>query len=147
MRKEFGVTLVELIVFILVLSVGVAGIMLAFAQALRGGPTARDLTIAMQLAQERMSLVLAQKNVIPGRFACFDDPRFDPCKDSSAVPAPCTGAGASTVTACSARANYTVTTSLSSNWNGDTAYKVVTVRVQGPERIDFTYDALAANYR
>jgi type II secretory pathway pseudopilin PulG len=70
--KQSGFSLVELIIFIVVVSVSVSGVLLAFTSTLRAVPSPNQITAATQLAQERMELILAQKRLVG--LAAFTDP-------------------------------------------------------------------------
>jgi len=140
--------LVELVVFIVIVSIAVAGVMTAFSASLRGGPTSREITIATQLAQERMELILAQKKVLG--FACFTDPRFDPCQAAVAVGV-CPATVASTLAQCTPPGGYSLTGTPPAliTWpggGGDTNLQLLTVTVTGPDGVRFTLDTLVTNY-
>ena len=123
-RQADGFSLIEVIVFIVVLGVLAAGLVVAFSSPLRNSPEAGRLDLAAELAQQRMELILAQRRATG--FAGFTDPCPGP-----AICTPPTG--------------YTVTSSIVSGYGGDpTNYKVVTVSVSGTAAITVT--ALVANY-
>jgi MSHA pilin protein MshD len=133
-RRQLGVTLIELVAFIVIVGVVVAGLMAGFSSTVRSAATPQEMTQGLQLAQGRLELIFARKQVLG--FAGFTGATFDPC-------APPAGAQQ----ACLAPAGYTVTTSLATDWGGDTNYKVVTVQVtglQGGQLAELT--ALVANY-
>jgi len=106
-----GFTLIELIIFIVIVSIMGVALMSAFSITTRGTPEAGQLTQATQLAQERMELVMAQRRI--AGFAAFADP--------------CPGPAA----ACTPPAGYNVTTTIAPNWSGDANYKQITVNVTG----------------
>ena len=123
-RPVEGFSLIELIVFIVVLGVLAAGFVVAFSSPLRNSPEAGRLDLAAELAQQRMELILAQRRTVG--FSGFADPCPGP-----AVCTPPTG--------------YTVTSSIVSGYGADaTNYKVITVNVSGMTAITAT--ALVANY-
>ena len=123
-RSIEGFSLIELIVFIVVLGVLAAGLVVAFSSPLRSSPEAGRLDLAGELAQQRMELILAQRRATG--FAGFTDP--------------CPGPAI-----CTPPAGYTVTSSIVAGYAGDpTNYKVVTVSVSGTSAITAT--ALVANY-
>lgn len=144
---QAGVTLVELIVFIVVVSVSVSGIMLALSAAQGGSVTPAQLTRATQMAQERMDLIVGQKPQMT--FTCFGDtatPRYDPCQTVAAA-GTCAARAGSSLGGCATIANYTVTSVLAGDWNGNTDYRVVTVRVAGPDGSQLAeVSALVARY-
>ena len=119
-----GFSLIEVIVFIVVLGVLAAGLVVAFGSPIRNSPEAGRLDLAAELAQQRMELILAQRRAVG--FAGFTDPCLGPA-------------------ICTTPAGYTVTPSILPGYGGDpTNYKVVTVSVSGPSAITVT--ALVANY-
>ena len=132
--SQTGFSLIELVVFITVIGILAAAISTAFSTALRQqGNTSDVATSAVQLAQERMELILAQRRA--QGFEAFTTTTFDPC--TWAVP--------STQPVCTViPAGYTVGATFTDNWSGDTNYKVVDVTVTGPTQASLT--ALVANY-
>jgi hypothetical protein len=147
-ETQAGVTLIELIVFIVVISVSVSGIMLALSAAQGGATiTPAQLTRATQMAQERMDLIIGHKQNLS--FACFGDttePRYDPCQAAGAAGA-CPAQFASALGGCAAVPGYPVMPALAGDWGGDTDYRVVTVRVTGPDGGQLAeISALVASY-
>jgi type II secretory pathway pseudopilin PulG len=125
------VTLIELIAFIVIVGVLVSGLMAGFSTTMRGSDISRNVTQALQLAQERMELIRARKDVVG--FACFTGTHFDPCTAAVAA-APCPAMPASTHPACNAATTlgYTVTPALDETgacMGGDPEYKCITVTV------------------
>jgi type II secretory pathway pseudopilin PulG len=115
-----GATLIELVIFIIIIAIVTTGAMSAFNRLLTGATTAHRLDEAAYLARQRLELILPQRQVLG--FTGFTAATFDPC----------TSAPASTQPVCTAiPSGYTVTSSLADNWNGDPAYKVITVTVSG----------------
>ncbi len=113
-----GVTLIELIAFIIIIGVLVSGLMSGFSATMRGSGTPKQVTQALQLAQERMELIRGRKEVLG--FSGFTAATYDPC-----------GAG-STHPACSTTFGYTVAPALDETgacMGGDTNYKCITVTV------------------
>jgi type II secretory pathway pseudopilin PulG len=102
---------VEVVVFIVVVGVLLAGLVTAFSSSLRSSPLAGELDLVAELAQQRLELILAQR-----RAAGF-----------TALADPCTpGPGPA---ACVPPAGYTVASSIAA---GSGATKVITVNVTGP---------------
>ncbi len=66
-----GLSLIELIVFIVVMSIAVVAVMQGLSSALRGSLTPGQITQATQLAQERMELILATRQT-RGYSGIFD---------------------------------------------------------------------------
>lgn len=123
-----GFSLIEVIVFIVVLGVLLAGLVAAFSSPLRASPQAGELDLVAELAQQRMELILAQRRA--AGFATF----ADPC-----VPGPGPAV-------CVPPAGYAVASSIAAGWGADPVnYKVVSVTVTGPSTTAGGA-ALVANY-
>lgn len=132
-RWQRGLSLIELLMFMIVCGILAVGILRAFDTLLVGGAEPDLRSRAVQLAEERLELILGQRHVLG--FAAFGPATFDPC--TSAPPSgqpPCT----------QIPPGFVINTSLSGSWNGDTAYKVITVDVSGKARASLT--ALVADY-
>lgn len=119
-----GFSLIELVIFIVIVSIMGVALLASFSVTTRSTPDAGQVTQATQLAQERIELILAQRRA--AGFAAFVDP--------------CPGPPA----ACTAPTGYTVTAAIAPNWNGDTNYRVITVTVSGT--MAATATVLVANY-
>ncbi len=118
-----GFSLIELIVFIVVLAILLAGLLVAFGSPLSKSPEAGQLDMAAELAQQRMELILAQR-----RSTSF-----------AAIADPCPGPAV-----CTPPAGYTVTASIVPGFGDPANYKIITVNVTGLTAITAT--ALVANY-
>lgn len=122
--REHGFSLLELIVFIVVIGVLMAGLVVAFSTPLQKSPIAGGLDTAAELAQQRMELILAQRRAVG--FSTFSDP--------------CPGPAI-----CTQPAGYTVTSNIVAGYAADPInYKIVTVNVIGKSVLTAT--ALVANY-
>ena len=121
--RQLGVSLVEVIIFIVIVAVLAAGLFGAFANSMRGAPQAGQTDSAAEIAQLRMELILAQRRAVG--FAAFADP----------CPGP---------TVCTPPTNYGVSSNIVTGWGGDPNYRVITVTVTGPFSVTTT--ALVANY-
>ena len=86
MSRLRGFTLVELVVFIVILGFAGYALFRSFGSVLPRSPTAAQLTQAMQLAQERMELILGQRDV-QGYNNLVD---LDPCNRGGPLPNVCT---------------------------------------------------------
>jgi len=142
-----GVSLIEVIVFIVITAVVVVGLVAGMSGAVRTAPVPREMHQGLQLAQGRMELILAQRTRLG--FAGFTGATFDPC-------APPGGAQE----ACLAPATYTVVApcfytgagtcgfgAANTCKGGDVNYACVRVRVSGPEGTTVAeLDAMVANY-
>jgi Tfp pilus assembly protein PilV len=142
-----GISLIEVIVFIVITAIVVTGLVAGMSGAVRTAPVPREMHQALQLAQGRMELILAQRSRLD--FAGFTAATFDPCAAPAgaqeaclaptnyAVVAPCFYTGAGT---CGFGAANTCR-------GGDANYKCVRVRVTGPGGTTLAeLDAMVANY-
>jgi len=145
-----GVTLIELIAFIIIVGVLVSGLMSGFSATQRGSGVPRQVTQALHLAQERMELIRARKDVVG--FACFTGTRFDPCQAAAAVGA-CPAMPASTHPACSGATTFghtvqpPVLDETGACMGGDINYKCITVTVTDAGGVRLSeLQAAVANY-
>jgi type II secretory pathway pseudopilin PulG len=124
--RQMGVSLVELIMFIVIVAVLAVGLFSVLANSLRGVPQAGQTDWTAEIAQQRMELILAQRRAVG--FATFADP--------------CPGAGPAV---CTPPTGYGVSSNIVTGWGSDPLnYKVIMVTVTGPFTVTAT--ALAANY-
>jgi len=143
-----GVSLIELVVFIVIVGIVAAALIAGMSAAVRSAPVPRAMHQGLQLAQGRMELILAQRR-LPAGFAGFTAATFDPCAPPGgaqeaclaptgyAVVAPCLYTGAGT---CAFGAANTCQ-------GGDVNYKCVRVRVTGPQGTTVAeLEAMVANY-
>lgn len=124
--NQSGVTLVELIAFIVVVGLLATGLVAAFTSAMKSTPKSGEITQALQLAQERMELILAYKK----------------SKGFTALIDPCTLA--SPPAQCTPPSGYSVSVPAFTNWNGSNEFKEVTVGVTGLQAVTLT--AVVASY-
>src|SRR5712691_6102632 len=96
MKRIRGFTLVELVVFIVILGLAAYALFRSFGSVLPRSPTAAQLTQAMQLAQERMELIQGQRDSPLAGRGFNNTVDLDPCN-----------VGAPTV--CTTTFGYTVT--------------------------------------
>jgi Tfp pilus assembly protein PilE len=125
MNRHSGISLIELVIFIVILGILGLTIMMSFGVSLEQSPLSQQSTQALEYAQQRMDLILGQR-AMQG-FSSF----VDPCVASPSL-AVCTSTG------------YTVSSSIVNNWNGDTKFKVITVTVIGNGRASL--QSLVADY-
>ena len=112
--KLRGFSLIELIVFILIIAIVTSALLVSFQTILQVSPTGNRQTTAIGLAQERMDLILGQRRL--KGFSSFSNP----CASGS-PPAICT-----------ALTGYTVTSNIAATTiSGDSNYKTITVTVSG----------------
>lgn len=79
-QRPRGLTLIELIMFIVIAGVVAAAMVHAFAATARGSYQGKQITQATQLAQQRMEVILAQRQRPSIGFAGFDATNYDPCQ-------------------------------------------------------------------
>lgn len=120
-----GFSLVEAIVFIVVVAVLLAGIVVALSTSLRASPRAGEIDLAAELAQQRMELILAQRR--SAGFAAFADPCSPGPGPAQCLPPP----------------GYAIASGIAPG-GGSPAYKVIQVNVTGPSEASAT--ALASDY-
>lgn len=125
-----GMTLVELVLFIAIAGILAVAMSQAFVQTTKNAPTGGNMTVATQLAQERMEIILEQKSKLG--FANFTAANFDPCQSGTPniCVAPPTGYSFSPLP--------TLTTGWDDGSGINSNYKVITVTVNGPQSITLT---------
>jgi hypothetical protein len=129
---ERGVSLIELIAFIVIMGISVIALLSMYRAVLPRGATPAQITLATQLAQERMELILGQK-VARG---------YSPVASLD----PCPGAAI-----CTPPSGYSVIVSGAGSplvWSGvTTSYRQIGVRVLGPDNDQLAnLSAVVANY-
>lgn len=132
-RRAPGFTLIEMVVFIVIVGIAAVALLRMFSQTMPRSPAPSQLTQATQLAQERMELILGRRSV--AGYAALNDP----CVGGT-PPAICTGTF-----------GYVVAVSGISSlvaWNGNptTDFKLITVTVTLNGLQLAQSDAVVANY-
>lgn len=118
MKQMAGFSLIEMVIFIVVTGIAVAGIFTAFRTATENGVGVHSQTVASNLANARMAVILGQERMLG--FSSFTDP----CASGS-PPAVCT--------LPSALSAYSVSSTIVAEAiGGDSNYKIITVTVSGP---------------
>ena len=140
--RSRGLTLIELVVFIVIVGVAAFALLGSFGAMLTRSPTAAQLTQAMQLAQERMELILGQRNSPAAGRGYNNTVDLDPC--NVGAPTVCTSTFGFTVSSAgtgTAPASWV-------QWNGNptTSYKLVTVTVKLGGTTLATRSAVLSNY-
>jgi type II secretory pathway pseudopilin PulG len=125
MKKQDGFTLIELVIFIAVLATGL-GVLIPLITTTRYAHNIDQQTESMQLAQQRMELILADERI--KGFSAFSDP--------------CSGSTPPAI--CTPPSGYTVEVNIADNWQGNTNYKVIDVNVSGAATADLK--TLIADY-
>ncbi len=144
MARAKGLTLVETVVFIVIVGVAAFALLGSFRALLPRSPTAAQLTQATQLAQERMELILGQRDSPLAGRGYNNTVDLDPCNvgGSPTVCPPNTyGFTVSSAGTGTAPASWV-------QWNGNptTSYKLVTVTVTLGGTTFATRSAVLSNY-
>lgn len=129
--RERGVTLVELIMFIVIIGIVVVAMVQAFSGTMRGSHYGKEMTVATQLAQQRMEVIFGQRKRLG--FSGFTAANYDPC-GLAIAPWPTTEACSTTTHGAG---SFNVASSFDSTSNAcgagaGTNCVVVTVAVTGP---------------
>lgn len=132
-KLSHGFNLIELIIFMLIMSILVGGFLSVFSNSLAKTPNSNNDTIALLLAQQRMEIILRQKRDL--NFSGFLATSFDPCTRTTP----------STLAICtSPPTGFSVNSNFIDNWLGNTDYKHVTVTVSGSGHAKI--ESLVANF-
>lgn len=124
-RRQRGITLMEMIIFIVILGLLAAAVITAFTNPLSGAGSQERAVFITQLAQERLEVVLGQK-----RREGF--PGSDPCASGAAL------------ATCSVPAGFSINTSFGA-WSVDPDtdnYRVITVTVTPPAASSYSVHTL-----
>ena len=142
-----GVSLVELVVFIVITGIVAAALIAGMAAAVRSAPVPRAMHQGLQLAQGRMELILAQRS-LPAGFAGFTAATFDPCAPPGGAQEACLAPAVYAATACFYTGAGTCGFGAANTCqSGDANYKCVRVRVTGSDGSTLALvDAMVANY-
>lgn len=125
-RKCDGFTMIELIVFIVVIGIASVAILLPLNTASEKSATDSYISTASALAQERMELIIGQRHLVG--YTLF----IDPCTSGSPPP-DCAFTG------------YTISSTIAvTSIGGDSNYKSITVTVTGLGNATLT--SLVGNY-
>jgi len=117
-----GFTFIELVIFIVIVGILAAGLLAAFNVFLSKQPALQSTAIANSLAAQRMEIILGKKKI--AGFSAYSDP----------CPGP---------TICSVPTGFTVSSTITPNWNSDTNYNTITVNVTG--KANATLTTIVAN--
>ena len=149
LARSRGLTLIELVVFIVIVGVAAFALLGSFRAMLARSPTAAQLTQAMQLAQERMELILGQRNSPFAGVGYNNTVDLDPCnRVGPPVPAVCTSTFGYTVASAGTAPSPTVPPAGPTAWNGNPIanYKIVAVTVKLNGITLATQSAVLSNY-
>ena len=140
--RSRGLTLIELVVFIVIVGVAAFALLRSFGALLPRSPTAAQLTQATQLAQERMELILGQRDSPLAGRGYNNTVDLDPC--NVGAPAVCTNTLGYSV--ASAGTGTAPASWVSWNGNPTTNYKLVTVTVTLGGTTLATQSVVLSNY-
>jgi len=129
MKRMRGFTLVELVVFIVILGLAAYALFRSFGSVLPRSPTAAQLTQAMQLAQERMELIQGQRDSPLAGRGFNNTVDLDPC--NVGAPTVCTTTFGYTVTSAGTAPAPAAPPAGPTIWNAQPIgnYKLVSVTV------------------
>ena len=141
-----GVSLVELVVFIVIIGIVAAALIAGMAAAVRSAPVPRAMHQGLQLAQGRMELILAQRERLD--FPGFTSATFDPCQPPGGAQEACLAPAGYAATACFYTGAGTCGFGAANTCqSADVNYKCVRVRVTGSDGSTLAQlDAMVANY-
>jgi Tfp pilus assembly protein PilV len=145
-RRCRGISLIETLVFIVVVSVALGGLVLGMTGALRSAPEPKAMHQGLQLAQGRMELILAQRSRLD--FAGFTGATFDPCAAPAGAQEACQVPSTYAVVSCFFTGASTCPFGAANTCQGaDVNFKCVRVRATGPKgTVVAEIDAMVANY-
>jgi prepilin-type N-terminal cleavage/methylation domain-containing protein len=137
-----GFTLVEMVVFIVIFGIAAYALFRSFSSLLPRSPSAAQLTQATQLAQERMELILGQRDV----RSYNNTVDLDPC--NVGTPTVCTSTFGYAVSSAGTAPAPAAPPAGPTAWNGNptTSYKIVSVTVRLGGTTLATQSAVLANY-
>jgi hypothetical protein len=92
-RRSFGLSLIEVVAFIVIVGAGAVVVVRMLPNVMSRGPDSSDIVRATHLAQTRMELILGQR--IKNGFSAMSDP----CVPAAGAPAQCTPPTGFTVSA------------------------------------------------
>jgi prepilin-type N-terminal cleavage/methylation domain-containing protein len=126
MNKTRGFTLVEIIIFIVIIGIITSALASAFQVTLGNQSSVSYQNKAVEISQQRMDIIM--ENKVSNGFSSFSDP--------------CTGGSPPAV--CSTDNNYTVASAITTGFNGDNNLKVITITVSGQANVVLT--GMVGNY-
>jgi len=135
-----GVSLIELVAFIVIMGIAVVALLSMYRAVLPRGATPAEITLATQLAQERMELILGQRIVDGYSTAVLNDPCV-----GGVPPAICTNQ----FTPSGLYSIIVTGINPAVQWSGisTTSYRMFGVKVLGPDGIQLAnLSAVIANY-
>ena len=129
MIRRQGFTLIEIVVFIVIVGVAAYALFRSFGSLLPRSPSAAQLTQAMQLAQERMELILGQRDSPLAGRGFNNTVDLNPC--NVGAPTVCTTTFGYTVTSAGTAPAPAAPPNGPTVWNANPIgnYKIVSVTV------------------
>lgn len=125
-RNCNGFSLIELIIFIAVTGFIVSGIFTTLQMSLTHSPKSKQADRAIELAQERMDIIIGEKTI--NGFSSLTDP--------------CTAGSPPAI--CTTESGYTVSSTITTGFNGNNNLKEIVVTVTGTGTASIT--ALVGDY-
>ena len=126
-KNNAGFSLIELVVFIVVMGIAITGIFFAFNTALRQSVVANPQTIVNLLAQGRMDIIVGQESI--NGFNAYSDI--------------CPGPAVCTLPA--ALSGYSIASSIATTVISGDTYHIITVSASGPQNASATIKTLVGN--
>jgi prepilin-type N-terminal cleavage/methylation domain-containing protein len=136
-----GLTLIELVMFLAILGVASVALFRSFGSVVPRTPTPAQLVQGAQLAQERMELILGQRQALG-----YGAAQLDPCKVGS--PAICSNTLGFSVTSVGTGTGASVPPDPPVVWNANPTanFKLVTVTVKLDNTPIAIQNVVVANY-
>lgn len=126
-KNNAGFSLIELVVFIVVMGIAITGIFLAFQTALQKSVVATPQIIANLLAQGRMDIIVGQERI--NGFNSYSD--ICPAAAVCTLPAALSG--------------YSISSSITTTTISGDTYNIITVTASGPQNASATVKTLLGN--
>ncbi len=131
-KYEAGFSLIELVIFIVIIGIVVSSVFLAFSTSSQKSPFVNAQVTANLLAGARMDIILGQRRLVG--FTSFTDPCVSSPPAVCTVPAGITG--------------YTTTSTISTlTIGGDSNYKSINVTVTGPQNSKTVLKTFVGKYQ
>lgn len=119
-KPQSGFTFIELVILLTILSIIGSAVMLGYVNSIKHLPKIHRQDLALSLAQGRMEFILGQ----------FYDKGFENASDL------CTTTPG--LAACSVPTGFTISSSITSNYNGNSEMKLITVTTSGAAEATLT---------
>lgn len=113
MNNIKGMSLIEIACFLVIVGFITSGVMQGIYSALKRSPETEAQALALELAKGRMEIIIGQKAI--SGFNSFTDI--------------CVGGTPPAI--CNTNTDYTISSTITTGYEGDNNYKVITVNVTG----------------